>query len=231
VGNHETKDDSTASKYRELFTLPDVGPEDPDDAERWYSFDYGRCHFICLDTESDFSTGSDQYDWLITGDDPKHKTGDLPEAWRGKCQYGTIDRIFVWLHRPPYSSGPHGTEQDPEKPDYQKRMDLRTYLVPKFEYYKADVVFSGHEHLYERVSKADVQYVVTGGGGAPGHSIDLGWDYDGIGTYIRQEYYDQNRHDKRDWHHHCLVNVSAEGAVAVGVSNNQHNLLDSFEIP
>jgi hypothetical protein len=92
-------------------------------------------------------------------------------------------------------------------------------------------VFSGHEHLYERVSKGGVQYVVTGGGGAPGHSIDLGWDYDGTPGAVREAWYDKDRTDKGDWHHHCRLNVSASGAVVVDVLNNDRSVLDSFQIP
>jgi hypothetical protein len=223
VGNHEISGDSAASKYTALFNLPSAN-------ERWYSFDYGRCHFICLDAYSDFSGASDQYGWLIKGGG--QDAGDLPQAWRGKTVYGTVDRIFVYLHFPPYSSGPHGTKKQSDDPaEYQKRMDLRAYLVPKFEKYRVDMVFAGHEHLYEMVSKGGIQYVVTGGGGAPGHSINLGWNYDATPGAVRQAWYDQNRTDKGDWHHYCHVKVSADAAVAVEVWNDEHNLLDSLQIP
>ncbi len=223
IGNHDWDPNGLGvAKYTALFKLPSEN-------ERWYSFDYGKCHFICLDAYSDFSPTSDQYHWLIKGGG--QDAGDLPQAWRGKTVYGTVDRIFVYMHFPPYSSGPHGTEQDPKKLDYQKRMDLRAYLVPKFEKYGVDMVFTGHEHLYERVSKGGIQYVVTGGGGAPGHSINLGWNYDGTPGAVRQASYDQNRTDRGDWHHYCRVNVSADGAVGVNVWNNEHSLLDCLEIP
>jgi len=221
VGNHETSQDSTASKYRTLFKLPDVAPQNPNDAERWYSFDYGRCHFISLDTYSGFAPGSDQYAWLVEE--------DLPDA-KAKKDAGTLHRIFVIMHFPPYSSGPHGTKPEAD-PEYQKRMHVRTCLVTEFEECGVDIVFSGHEHLYERVSKEGIQYAVTGGGGAPGHYINLGWTYDGTAGAVREASYDQSRTDKGDWRHHCQVNVSADGAVAVSVRNNQHNLLDSFQIP
>ncbi len=218
VGNHETMGgDSGATNYRKLFTLPDVEPQDPDDAERWYSFDYGRCHFICLDTESDFSTTSDQYKWLIKGDHPKYETGDLPEAWKGKTSYGTLDRIFVFFHRPAYSSGPHRGEQEAE--------DLRTILVPKFKQYKVDMVFSGHEHLYERISEGGIQYVVTGGGGAPEAAIVLSHNLGQWGA-VREEWCDYTRRPD-DWRHYCVVSVSGEDSdVSLRVNSWKQNLID-----
>ena len=99
-------------------------------------------------------------------------------------------------------------------------------------------MFSGHEHLYERVLRGGIQYVVTGGavyGGLPpqgaAHALVESWDYGGEGTSLRQEWYDATRSDKGDWHHYCSVMVSAEGQVIVSVTNVEGNLLDYFTVP
>lgn len=68
---------------------------------------------------------------------------------------------IVVLHRPIYSRGPHGTDERGVNDD----------LVPVFERHGVDLVFSGHDHDYERFCPmlgddcaADgVTYVVTGG--------------------------------------------------------------------
>jgi hypothetical protein len=61
---------------------------------------------------------------------------------------------IVVTHHPPYSSGQHGNY-----PELQ-------VLVPLFEKHGVDVVFSGHDHDYERsVDMNGVTYVVAGAGG------------------------------------------------------------------
>ncbi len=106
---------------------------------RWYSVERGGVHMAVLDSESDLSAGSPQLAWLEK---------DLSGA-------GT-PFVAVMLHTSPYSSGPHGDDRK-----------LKEHLVPLLEKYGVDVVFSGHDHDYERLEVEGVTYVVTGGGGAP----------------------------------------------------------------
>jgi len=47
--------------------------------------------------------------------------------------------------------------------------NVQNYLVPLFEQYGVDMVFYGHCHVYERYVNNGVQYILSGGGGAPGH--------------------------------------------------------------
>ena len=42
---------------------------------------------------------------------------------------------------------------------------VRSDLVPLFEKYDVQMVFSGHDHDYERGTVNGIKYVVTGGGG------------------------------------------------------------------
>ena len=66
------------------------------------------------------------------------------------------DWKIVYFHHPLYSSGGrHGSD-----------MTLRRALEPLFVKYGVSVVFSGHDHLYERTRpQLGVQYFVTGSGG------------------------------------------------------------------
>jgi acid phosphatase type 7 len=131
-GNHEywTRD---AAPYREVFALPENGA--PAGVERWYSFDWGAIHFIALDTER---VGSEQTDWLEQ-DLSRNVLG-----WK-----------VAYLHRPPYSSGMHGSA-----------LDVREAFSPLFERFGVQLVIAGHEHNYERTKPiAGVSYVVSGGGG------------------------------------------------------------------
>ncbi len=63
---------------------------------------------------------------------------------------------IVIFHHPPYSSGSHGSSEI-----------IRKIFVPVFERKKVDIVFSGHDHVYERAFVGNITYIVTGGGGAP----------------------------------------------------------------
>jgi predicted phosphodiesterase len=66
---------------------------------------------------------------------------------------------FVFTHQPIYSN----VEQDTNTP-------FRALFEPLFMKYGVDVVFSGHHHAYQRISRNGIMYVVSGGGGAAGYS-------------------------------------------------------------
>jgi hypothetical protein len=134
IGNHE----SPYWPYDTLFALPE--------SEDYYSVNYGNTHCIILNTQM-YLYGA-QRDWLIN---------DLVAA----SSDTSIDWIFVNFHRPPYSSGSHGSQ-----------IDVRNAWCPLFEQYGVDIVFTGHDHDYERTIPINgVVYIVTGGGGAPLYSV------------------------------------------------------------
>ena len=66
------------------------------------------------------------------------------------------DWKIPFFHHPLYSSGStHGSD-----------MALRDQLEPLFLKYSVDVVFSGHDHFYERIKpQKGIQYFVSGGAG------------------------------------------------------------------
>jgi acid phosphatase type 7 len=67
----------------------------------------------------------------------------------------------VYFHRPPYSSGVHGNSAHVE-----------AAFVPVFQRQGVPIVFSGHDHDYERTQPmSGVTYVVTGGGGKSLRSV------------------------------------------------------------
>ena len=140
-GNHDYRNDRGAP-YFQVFALPENGGADG--VERWYSFDWGDVHFVALDTEQ---LGEAQSAWLARD----LANNQLP--WK-----------VVYLHRPPYSSGYHGSSRA-----------VREAFSPIFAEHGVQVAFAGHDHDYERTRVIDgVTYFVTGGGGhstrAVGHS-------------------------------------------------------------
>jgi 3',5'-cyclic AMP phosphodiesterase CpdA len=132
AGNHDYRTDDGAP-FRGVFNLPSD--------EKWYSYDWGRVHFAALDTESSYRK---QAEWL---DRDLEKT-KLP--WK-----------IVYLHKPPYSSGAHGSDRY-----------LRGILAPVLERHHVQLVLAGHDHDYERIKpQHGVTYVVTGGGGKGTRSV------------------------------------------------------------
>lgn len=131
-GNHDDADDG-GTTFRRVFVLPENGA--PAGLERWYSFDWGDVHFIALDTER---IGPEQTAWL----EQDLARNSLP--WK-----------VAYLHRPPYSSGAHGSSPS-----------VRAAFSPLFEQFGVQLVLAGHDHDYERtIPLGGVTYVVTGGGG------------------------------------------------------------------
>jgi len=105
----------------------------------YYSFDQSGVHFVALDSNQARSV--DQQRWLEA--DLSRATLRRPRA------------IIVWMHDGPYSMGWHGDNGSL----------IRDY-VPIFEKYRVNIVFSGHDHDFERGRRGALNYIVTGGGGA-----------------------------------------------------------------
>ena len=112
-------------------------PFNMNDVDR-YSFDQGNARFVALN--SNHPTDPLQIKWL------DQVYADAGTKWR-----------IAFFHHPLYSSGLHAAES---------RDVIRPALEPVLVRNRVDVVFSGHEHLYERIKPQDgVTYFVSGGGG------------------------------------------------------------------
>ncbi len=103
-----------------------------------YSFDQGNARFVALN--SNHPADPLQIEWL------NHVYADAGTKWR-----------IAFFHHPLYSSGQHAAES---------RDVIKPALEPALVRNRVDVVFSGHEHLYERIKpQREVRYFVSGGGG------------------------------------------------------------------
>jgi hypothetical protein len=67
----------------------------------------------------------------------------------------------VVLHEPPWAAGTHSNDDA-----------TQSALCPLFEGEGVDVVLAGHNHNYARCEVNGIQYVTTGGGGAPLYPVD-----------------------------------------------------------
>ena len=112
--------------------------------QQYYSFKKGNVHFFALDSN-----------YL----DPKQL------AWLEKelANAGSTDWKICYFHHPLYSSGSfHGSSTE-----------LRMVLEPLFLKYGVQVVFAGHDHVYERVKPQKGIYYFTEGASGELRSGDL----------------------------------------------------------
>ena len=102
---------------------------------------------------TEFTTGTKQYAWIARD----LKTSTKP--WK-----------FAVLHYPVYihRTAPSVTYGD---------IAVRENLVPLFERYGVSAVISGDSHFYQRSEVNGIQYICTGGAGAPLYEPGNGPDY------------------------------------------------------
>lgn len=106
------------------------------DGKRYYKFSKGDADFFALD--STYMPPA-QVEWV------KKELEGSNAKWK-----------IPFFHHPIYSSGErHGSE-----------VDLRALIEPLFIEHGVDVVFSGHEHFYERLKPQKGIYYITEGGSA-----------------------------------------------------------------
>jgi hypothetical protein len=144
LGNHDLNDvgaSSWASSVEiKMHLLPRNAPAGQE--ERYYSFDYGDAHLVILDSNPP-ALDSTQANWLAAD------LAATTRKWK-----------FVFLHHASHSCangiasfGSNGT--------------VKNLFGPLFEQYGVDVVFEGHDHIYERSKPVD-EFLVGGGSGSDG---------------------------------------------------------------
>lgn len=156
LGNHDYGHD-LARPYLLVHVLPTDGVVS-EDAERYYSFDWGDAHFVSLDTNLLVhpAIAARMLGWL------ERDLQRTQRFWR-----------VAFFHHPPYPSGHH--RQDPIS---QK---VRELVMPVLESHGVQLTLSGHEHNYQRSrpmlggapveSDRGVVSIITGGGGAALHPV------------------------------------------------------------
>jgi predicted MPP superfamily phosphohydrolase len=104
--------------------------------QRYYSFKKGNVRFFALDSNY---MDPDQLKWLT------EQLQNSNDEWK-----------IAFFHHPLYSSAAaHGSS-----------LELRGILEPLFEKYGVQVVFSGHDHVYERMTPQNgISYFTEGSSG------------------------------------------------------------------
>ena len=133
AGNHEGVHSNYT--YQKLFALPDDAEEDQS-GEEFYSLDFGNVRMLMMD--SSFLTEERRQSM---GKDAWAKEEQRVEAWirsrTGSCEKPWLAAV---IHHPVY--GMH--DEDTVSPQ------IRRLWAPLLETGGVRIVFSGHQHLYQR---------------------------------------------------------------------------------
>ena len=168
LGNHDTAQSANppaSLPYFAMFTLPTNAQAGgmASGTEKYYSFDYGNIHFICLNS--------------MTSD--RSSTGPMATWLRADLASSTRQWTIAFWHHPAYSKGSHNSDTETEL------VQMRQTFLPILEEAGVDLVLAGHSHSYERSFLIDGHYGVSstftnamkkdGGSGRP----------DGTGAYAK----------------------------------------------
>jgi hypothetical protein len=140
IGNHETYAPGPGGHlaYYDIFSLPVDGSAGgiASGTERYYSFNYGNIHFVCLDSEiSSKEPAAPMLTWL------EQDLAANTQHW-----------LIAFWHSPPYSKGSHNS-------DFEGNLvQMRQWALPVLEGYGVDLVLCGHSHSYERSYLIDGHY-------------------------------------------------------------------------
>jgi hypothetical protein len=143
IGNHELYEDEAAGNFSHYFGFPDSsGALKPYGSAR-----IGNTRIFFLNGMHDWASGEERA-WLDR------------ELARADTEPGLVWRM-VAVHHSPWSAGPHGGN-----PRF-----LAARLPELLHAHKVDLLFAGHDHIYERGDGGSLKYMISGGGGAPLYKI------------------------------------------------------------
>jgi acid phosphatase type 7 len=148
LGNHDVSAPDCGAPYRSVFALPDNGPGALVPKHNYW-FDYASARIAVIDSNL-----------------PETALHDMVAPWLREVMHAAGDKWkFVAFHHPPYTGG-----------KYAPNLGIQRTLAPVFDEERVDVVFNGHDHMYQRTLPLragqvvapgqGVVYIVTAAGGA-----------------------------------------------------------------
>ena len=178
VGNHDTgtnhMHDKEMKKYPDeganfdyflgyKYSVPETESQTTSFRGRYYSFDYENCHFIMLDSQNSKLANPENPQWKFIKND---LTSVPRQMWKIAC----IHRDIIDIQRT--QTGEITYRYDRFSP----------YVCPLLHKYGVDVVFQGHDHVFQVLSwkytenktiysnigeimKLEIPYITTGGAG------------------------------------------------------------------
>lgn len=167
AGNHETS--IIPKVYLQMMSLPKNGPEGLE--EEVYSFDYGDCHFVSVNSnlladERRDDMGKSKWNSMVRKVDAwlKDDLSSTKAKWK-----------IVYMHHPAYPASDDGN------PIYKR---IRTNWSPVFAETGVDLVLCGHQHVYMRTKPIDgVTYMIADSGYKPSHYYHSG---DPVPSYVKK---------------------------------------------
>jgi hypothetical protein len=207
IGNHEHANDTTLGlpNYQAIFGYP-----------RFYVVEFTDAALFVLD--SNFII--DQYDhidddiqdqlfaqWFVSDVDNKKL------AWLEE-QLVNCDKPFkmVAMHHPPITYAKHYKDWTNSSCG-RDLLRKRKLLLDLFQDHGVDVVFSGHDHLYQHNllrygSDQEIHFVVSGGGGGPLRDVVGSKAEQKLQRNFQKEDLDISAVKRKKVHHYCVVEVN-----------------------
>ena len=146
AGNHDIgRSGDEERRMNEIFAMAAVA--DRPEWGHWYSLDVAGIHLVMLDSNA--YDHEAQLAWL---------DADLAAARKAG-----VRAIFAATHDGPYSRGNHGGNRI-----------ARERYAPVLAKHGVLLLFTGHDHIYQRGEVDGLRYIVTGGGGASLYPIRCG---------------------------------------------------------
>lgn len=160
-GNHEGNDPASEKVLHEQMNITGNN--------FYYSYSVNDSYFIFLDSEIKGEEGSivnDQLRWLNN----KLNSVSLETI---------VNHIFIFLHRPLF---PQGFHQNSHQDNNDELHEL--FL----EHIKIRIVFAGHEHMFNRLERDGLTYIISGGAGGK-LNRGYGGDYH---HFVKVSFYSKN---------------------------------------
>ena len=141
MGNHEgrtSKGEYGTGPFYDAYICPTKGEAGglPSGKEAYYSFDYGKVHFICLDSH----------------DLDRRPSGAMAQWLKADLEKTNADFLVAFFHHPPYTKGSHDSDKE------KQLIEMREHIMPILESGGVDIFFNGHSHIYERSMLIDGAY-------------------------------------------------------------------------
>jgi 3',5'-cyclic AMP phosphodiesterase CpdA len=124
-------------------------------ATPYSSFNWGNAHIMVINSDIASSGANKAARNAFWAEQTKWLEEELQGSQNAEYR-------IVAAHHPPFSAVSSRQGSNPE---------MRA-LVPMFEKYHVSVAFFGHDHNYQRNLQNGIQYVISGGGGAPLYDVD-----------------------------------------------------------